>query len=65
MDLVRHDDHHMGYIVPEGAQRAKYQAVSHGGADLLRSRTDVLDRIGRAEDKIKGRKTEVSEGDGM
>ena len=65
MDSHRQNEQHMGNSVPKGTQRAKRQTVSGRGVDLLRSGTSVLGRIGRAENKTKGRKREDGEGDGM
>ena len=65
MDIDRHDEHHKGYNLPEGTHRTKCQTVSRGGANLLRSRTNVPDQIGRTKDKTKGKKRDDGEGDGM
>ncbi len=65
MDPSSQNEQPMGnIIVPGGAQRAKSHAVSRRGADLIRSRTNVPDRIGREDNKTEGRKMEVSQGDG-
>ena len=65
MGTCRHDDQHLGYIMSEGAQRIKRQAISCGGTNILRSGPDVPDRTGRLEDKTKGRTREHNEGDEM
>ena len=55
----------MGNGVPEGAQRLKRETVSRGGANVFRSGAIMFCRIGRSDDKTKGRKRDISEGDGM
>jgi len=61
----KHDEQHMGYIVPEEAQLAKRQTVYRGGAYIFRSWANMLGRISRSDDKAKGKKRGGSKGDGM
>ena len=65
MKTVRQYEQHMGYNVPEGAHRVKRQTVSRGGEDIFRSSVNMSSRIGRTDDKAKGRKRDVNKGDGM
>jgi hypothetical protein len=60
VDTRRQDEQRMGYNVPEVGQRAKRKTVSRGGADIFRSWANMPDRIGRTDDKTKGRKREDS-----
>jgi len=55
----------MGNGVPEGAQRLKRETVSRGGGDVFRSGAIMFGRIGRTDDKTKGKKRDISEGDGI